>query len=167
MMYPLVRDLAAPTAPARVPVAVTCRVLGFTAQAYYKWCKHPVTQRDWDNAHLTNAAVDIHRDDPEFGYRFIADELHATGHAAGENRVARLCTQQRIWSVFAKRRGPARKAGPPVHDDLVQGGFTASAPNMLWLNDITEHGTSEGNCIFARLRTAIRIRSSDIPWIRG
>jgi len=144
MMYPLVRDLAAPTAPVRVPAAVTCRVLGFTTQAYYKWCKQPVSQRDWDNAHMTNAAVDIHRDDPEFGYRFIADELSAAGHTAGENRVARLCTQQRIWSVFAKRRGLSKKAGPPVHDDLVQREFRVSAPNTLWLTDITEHGTSEG-----------------------
>ena len=33
MMYPLVRDLAAE----RIPVAVTCRVLGFSKQAFYKW----------------------------------------------------------------------------------------------------------------------------------
>jgi putative transposase len=34
--------------------------------------REPVSQRDWDNAHLTNAAaaVDLHRDDPVFGYRF-------------------------------------------------------------------------------------------------
>ena len=35
----------------------------------------PVTHRDWDDAHLINAALDIHADDPAFGYRFIADEL--------------------------------------------------------------------------------------------
>ena len=33
MMYPLVRDLAADG----IPVAVTCRVLGFSKQAFYKW----------------------------------------------------------------------------------------------------------------------------------
>lgn len=43
---------------------------------------------DWDDAHLLNAAVDIHAADPEFGYRFIADELTAEhGIRAGENRV--------------------------------------------------------------------------------
>ena len=31
--------------------------------------------RDWDDAHLINAAIAIHHDDPEFGYRFITDEL--------------------------------------------------------------------------------------------
>ncbi len=63
MMYPLVRDLAADG----IPVAVTCRVLGFTTQAFYAWRKSPVSQRDWDNAHLLNAAIDIHADDPGFG----------------------------------------------------------------------------------------------------
>ena len=52
MMYPLVRELAADG----IPVAVTCRVLGFSKQAFYKWQANPVTQRDWDDAHLINAA---------------------------------------------------------------------------------------------------------------
>jgi transposase InsO family protein len=37
------------------------------------------------------------------------------------------------------KRGLNRKAGPPVHDDLVGRDFTAAAPNELWLTDITEH----------------------------
>ena len=61
----------------------------------------PVSQRDWDDAHLINAAYDIHHDDPAFGYRFIADELRQRGLPAGENPVARLCSQQRIWSIVA------------------------------------------------------------------
>ena len=43
-------------------------------------------QGDWDEAHLINAAADIHADDPAFGYQFIADELPARGTTAGENR---------------------------------------------------------------------------------
>lgn len=69
MMYPLVCDLAADG----IPVAVTCRVLGFSKQAFYKWRAAPVTARDWADAHLINAALDVHHDDPAFGYRFIAD----------------------------------------------------------------------------------------------
>src|SRR3712207_5687948 len=140
MIYPLVRELAAE----KIPVAVTCRVLGFSKQAFYRWLAQPVSQRDWDDAHLINAAVDIHRDDPAFGYRFIADELRERGLKVGENRVARLCSEQRIWSVFAKKPGLNRTAGPPVHDDLVDRVFTATAPNVTWLTDITEHPTAEG-----------------------
>jgi transposase InsO family protein len=148
MIYPLVRELAAEN----IPVAVTCRVLGFSKQAFYKWRADPVSQRDWDDAHLINAAYDIHRDDPAFGYRFIADELRERGLQAGENRVARLCSQQRIWSVFAKKPGLNRKAGPPVHDDLVDRQFTATAPNLLWLTDITEHWTAEGKLYLCAIK---------------
>jgi hypothetical protein len=140
MRYPLVRDLAADG----VPVAVTCRVLSFSKQAFYQWCQDPAPQRDWDETHLINAALDIHRDGPAFGYRFIADELPARGITASENRVARLCSQQRIWSAVSKKRGLGRKAGPPVHDDLVGRQFTAEGPDRTWLTDITEHPTAEG-----------------------
>jgi putative transposase len=79
MRYPLVLDLAADG----IPVAVTCRVLGFSKRAFYAWRKRPVRNRDRDEAHLINAALDIHADDPAFGYRFIADELQARGIIAG------------------------------------------------------------------------------------
>ena len=140
MRYPLVRDLAAEG----VPVAVTCRVLEFSKQGYFKWLARPCSRRDLDNAYLTNAAVDVNHDDPAFGYRFIADELERLGHRASENRVWRLCSEQRLWSAHSKKRGLGRRPGPPVHDDLVERDFTADAPNELWLTDITEHRTSEG-----------------------
>jgi putative transposase len=140
MMYPLVTDLAC----CGVAVSVTCRVLGFSTQAYYRWLKQPVSDRDWENAHVINAAYDAHREEPTFGYRFLKDELETVGIIASENRVNRLCTSQRIWSIHARKRGLSRKAGPPVHDDLVLKDFTAQGPNEKWLTDITEHPTSEG-----------------------
>lgn len=149
MMFPLVRELAAD----RIPVAVTCRVLGFSKQAFFAWRANPVSQRDWDNAHLTNAAVDLHRDDPAFGYRFISDEIELeSGLKASERRVWRLCSEQRLWSVFSKKRGLSRKAGPPVHDDLVLRDFTADTLNQLWLVDITEHWTDEGKLYLCAIK---------------
>ncbi len=148
--------MAAIGARIRVPVAVACRVLRLSTQGYYKWLKHPISQRDWDDAHLINAAVEIHADDPEYGYRFIADELPARGITASENRVWRLCSAQRIFSTHSVKRGTGRKPGPAVHDDLLaiktvdrkKGGpgrdFGATAPNQKWLTDITEHPTGEG-----------------------
>jgi transposase InsO family protein len=141
MMYPLVLDLAADN----IPVAVTCRVFGFSKQAFYAWKQNPVSGRDWDDAHLIYAAYDIHADDPEFGYRFICDEVDLEHDIrAGENRVSRLCSQQGIWSVTVRRRGTGRRPGPAVHDDQVERDFTAAGPNQLWLTDITEHPTDEG-----------------------
>lgn len=107
MMYPLLRELAAVGARLRVTVAVTCRVLGFSKQ-YYQWLASPVSQRDWDDAHLANAALDVHADDPEFGYRLIADELEHDGYRASERRVWRVCSINGIRSVItgkSKRKG--------------------------------------------------------------
>jgi putative transposase len=148
MMYPLVQELAVDG----IAVTLTCRVLGFSKQAFYKWQANPVTNREWADAHLINAAMDIHADDPAFGYRFIADQLAERGITASENRVQRLCQQQQIWSVFAKKRGLSRRAGPPVHDDLVDRDFTAPSANRVWLTDITEHPTAEGKLYLCAIK---------------
>jgi len=142
MSFPLVHDLAAEG----FPVRLTCGVLGFSTQAYYKWLAEPVSQRDLDDAYLTNALLDAHGDDPAFGYRFLADELERDGVSVGERRVWRLCSQQKIWSntVRKGRRGSGKRPGPAVYDDHVQRAFTAAAPNLKGLTDITEHPTAEG-----------------------
>lgn len=153
MVFPLVREMAATGARVRVPVAVACRVLGLTTQGYYKWLKDPVSQRDWDDAHAIDALLEIHEDDPTLGYRFLTDELADVGITASENRVWRLCSTAGVFASHHRRRGKAGKPGPPVHDDLiavvddkgrVTHKFTATAPNQVWLTDITEHPTREG-----------------------
>jgi putative transposase len=154
MTYPLVTDLA----DVGIPVALTCRVLGFSKQAYFKWRAKPVCDRDLSDAYLINAAFDAHHDDPTFGYRFISDELETLGFVASENRVQRLCSLQRIWSIHAKKRGMNRRPGPPVHDDLVKRDFTAPAANVLWLTDITEHHTGEGKLYLCAIKDAFSNR---------
>ena len=150
MTYPLVTDLAVDG----IAVKLSCRVLGFSTQAYYKWRANPVSQRDYDDAHLINQALDVHHDDPGFGYRFIADELAAAGVKASENRIWRLCSMQNIFSAHSRKRGRQRKAGPPVHDDLVRRRFGADAPDRLWFIDITEHPTSQGKLYLCALKDA-------------
>ncbi|MGX1249555.1 putative transposase [Streptomyces ambofaciens] len=146
MMYPLVRELAAAAAPHRVPVAVTCRVLGLARQPYYRWLASPVTVSELAEAYRADALFDAHRDDPEFGHRFLLDEARVAGEPMAERTAWRICRDNGWWSVFGKRRGSGKnaKAGPPVHDDLVRRDFTAAGPNRLWLTDITEHATGEG-----------------------
>jgi transposase InsO family protein len=148
MTYPLVTDLA----DEGVPVRRSCAVLGFSPQAYFKWRANPVSQRDWDDAHVINAAFDIHDDDPTLGSRFITDKLLEAGIIAGENRVAKLCSLAGIFSITSKKGRKGRLPGPAVHDDLVQRNFTASAPNRLWLVDITEHPTNEGKLYLCAIK---------------
>lgn len=149
MMYPLVRELAADG----IPVAVTCRVLKIARQPYYRWLACPVTDAELAQAYRANALFDAHRDDPEFGYRFLLDEARDAGQPMAGRTAWRICSDNGWWSVFGKKaRGKTKKAGPPVHDDLVKRSFTANAPNRLWLTDITEHWTGEGKLYLCAIK---------------
>jgi putative transposase len=135
-------------------VAVTCRVLNIARQPYYRWLARPVSDAELVEAYRANALVDAHRDDPEFGYRFLVDEARSTGEPMAERTAWKICSGNGWWSAFAKRkgRGKGRKVGPPVHDDLVKRDFTANGPNRLWLADITEHRTGEGKLYLCAIK---------------
>jgi transposase InsO family protein len=151
MTYPLVRELAA----AGVPVTVTCRVLNLARAPYYRWLTCPVTVDQLDEAWLTNAVFDAHRDDPEFGYRLLADEVRQAGHEVCDRTVWRICRDMGWWSCFGKRRASKNgTARPPAHDDLVRRQFGADGPNRLWLTDITEHPTAEGKLYLCAIKDA-------------
>ncbi len=149
MIYPLVTELAADG----IPVTVTCRVLKLARQPYYRWLAAPIGARELEEAYLANVLFDAHRDDPEFGYRLLADEAGRAGQVACDRTVWRICSGNGWWSVFGKKRTRnGKKAGPPAHDDLVLRRFTADASNRLWLWDITEHSTSEGKLYLCAIK---------------
>jgi hypothetical protein len=54
--------------------------LACSKQAFYQWKADPVSRRDWDDAPRIDAAIDIHHDDVEFGYRFTADDYPGGCH---------------------------------------------------------------------------------------
>ena len=138
-----------------IPVAVTCRVLKLSRQPYYRWLKDAVTTADRVEAQRANALFDAHRDDPEFGYRFLADEAEAAGQTMSARTAWRICCANGWWSSFGKKPGRGgKKPGPPVHDDLVERDFTADTPNQLWLTDITEHWTDEGKLYLCAIKDA-------------
>ncbi|MGX4655219.1 transposase [Micromonospora sp. SCSIO 07396] len=123
-------------------------------QPYYRWLARPVTNADEVAACRANAFFDAHRDDPEFGYRFLVDEARDAGQPMADRTAWRICSGNGWWSAFGKRkrRGKGGKPGPPVHDDLVQRHFTADGPNRLWLADITEHHTAEGKLYLCAIK---------------
>ncbi|GAB3995572.1 hypothetical protein GCM10028771_24180 [Nocardioides marmoraquaticus] len=139
------RELAAAGNPVRVPAAVACRVLKLHRQHYYAWLACPVTPTELEEAYLANAVFHAHREDPEFGYRLLFDEVTDAGHQVSERTVRKICSANQWWCVFGKkRRGKKGLPGAPAHDDLVRRRFTAPGPNQLWLTDISEHPTAVG-----------------------
>lgn len=141
MIYPLVVELAADG----IPVAVSCRVLKLTRAPPYRWLKNPITDRDLVEAYRAHALFEVHRDDPTFGRRILAGEVRDAGKVGSDRTAWRIGRDKGWWSAFGKKRTKnGKKAGPPVHDDLVERTFTADAPNRLWLTDIAEHKSGEG-----------------------
>ncbi|MEU6496728.1 IS3 family transposase [Streptomyces sp. NPDC046984] len=147
-IYPFVKELAVDG----VPVTVTCRVLKLARQPYYRWLDKPVADAVLEEWYRANALFNAHRDDPEFGYRFLADEARGAGARMADRTAWRICRDNRWWSVFGKKRGRSKRAGPPVHDDLVSRNFTATGPNRLWLADIMEHATGEGKLYLCAIK---------------
>jgi hypothetical protein len=166
MMYPLVRELAA----GGIPVAVTCRVLDLARQPYYRWLAKPVGEAELIRAYRANALFDAHRDDPEFGYRFLADEAREAGEAMADRTAWRIYSQLGWFSAFGKKRGRnAKKPGPPVHDDLcaVIDARAGSATSSLLTHRTgcgwpTSPSTAalRANCTCARSRTPTPTGSS-------
>ncbi len=131
---------------------MTCRVLKLARQPYYRWLANPITDAEVVEAYRANALFDAHENDPEFGYRYLVEEAREAGETMAERTAWRICSQNRLWSVFGKKRGKNGKVGTPVHDDLVEREFTADAPNRLWLSDITEHRTDEGKLYLCAIK---------------
>ena len=162
-----------------IPVAVSLRVLKLSRQPYYRWRKQQVTEAELVEAYRANALLDAHRDDPEFGYRFLAGEAAEAGEVMCERTAWRICHDNQWWSVFGKKRAKnGKRPGPPVHDDLVQRDFTADDVNELWLTDIPplraprmiaaggapfEHWTDEGKLYLCAIKDAFSGRIVGYP----
>ncbi|MGF3198827.1 hypothetical protein [Streptomyces diastaticus] len=65
--------------------------------ASYRWLASPVTDAELTEAYRAGALYDAHRDDPEFGHRFLLDEARTAGEAMAERTVWRICRDNRWW----------------------------------------------------------------------
>jgi putative transposase len=123
MMYPLVLDLAAEN----IPVAVTCRVLGFSKQAFYQWRAHPVTP-----AGVGRRAPGQRRDrhpPRRPGVRLPVYRRRTGLRGRGGRAQPRAPALQRPPALVGARpqaRPEPPPGRPPVHDDLVERIFTAA-----------------------------------------
>jgi putative transposase len=123
-----------------------CRLLGFSASGFYAWCKRPASKRAIEDAELLSRIAQIHeRSRGTYGMPRVHAELAADGVFVGRKRVARLMRAAGIEGVSRRRkyqRGGRDKQ--QVAPDLVDRNFTATAPNQLWVADITYVPTHAG-----------------------
>lgn len=153
------RDLTA----SGVPAEVSLQVLRLARSPYYGWLACPVTESELREAYLADAIFDAHRDDPEFGYRFLFDEATDAGRHVSERTVWRICSDNVWWSAFGKKKhGNKSKVGVAAHDDLVRRDFTAAGPNEFWLTDLTEHKTRLGKLYLCATKDGSAAPKGDI-----
>ncbi len=92
-----------------IPVAVMCRVLKLARQPYYRWRANPVSDAERVEAYRANALFDAHRDDPEFGYRFLVEEARAVGEPMASAPPGGSAPTTGWWSVFGKKARQERQ----------------------------------------------------------
>ena len=128
-------------------IATLCRVLGVSSSGYYAWCDRPLSMRARTDQALLDQIQAIHeRSRGTYGAPRIHAELQAQGVRCGRKRVARLMREANLMGAQRRRyRGTTRQDRQAVPaPDLVQRDFTASAPDRLWVADITYVATGEG-----------------------
>ena len=131
-----------------LPVAVCCRVMRVSTSGFYAWRANPVSDRDWDDAQLTNTIVDIHRRSRRsYGSpRVHADLRLGAGIRCSRKRVERLMRQAGICGIYRRKGHGCTRRDPAATpaEDLVKRQFKVTGPDRLWVMDVTEHRTDDG-----------------------
>jgi putative transposase len=132
---------------ARFPVALMCEVLEVSRSGYYDWLARPESSRAASDRTLAAEVRAVHADSRgRYGSPRVHAELRAHGRRVGRKRVARL---MRGMGLSARRKRRFRRTtdsahAHPVAPNLLGRDFTASAPDRVWLADLTYIWTAEG-----------------------
>jgi putative transposase len=124
-----------------------CRVLDVSTSGYYAWRHRQPSRRAQENAVLLEQILILHVwSRRTFGAPRIHAKLVEDGMKVGHNRVARLMRRAGIQGVTRRKRRGTTRRNPEAQpsDDLVDRKFTQTAPNQLWVADITYIPTGEG-----------------------
>jgi putative transposase len=143
---------------ANYPVAVMCRVLGVNRTSFHDWERRAPSDRALQDAWLMEKIKQIYEANRRvYGAPRIHAELRL-GHGVrvGRKRVERLMRAAGISGLVPRKRGRTtiRVPGVRVADDLVERQFRPTAPNVLWLADITYLRTWEGWLYLAAVQDA-------------
>ena len=129
------------------PVALMCRVLDVSKSGFYAWRGRPASVRSRDDARLAVDVAAAHkRSRGRYGSPRVHAELRAQGVRVGRKRIERLMREQglraRPWRRF--RKTTDSRHPHPIAPNLLERNFEASAPNQVWVTDVTYVWTHEG-----------------------
>jgi transposase InsO family protein len=124
-----------------------CRVLGVAPSGYYAWRVRPPskkTARDEVLATHVRAAFKASR--RRYGSPRVHAELRAGGHVVARKRVARLMREGDLRARPRRRyiHTTQSKHGLPISPNVVARKFDVSAPDQVWVADLTYLPTLNG-----------------------
>ena len=131
-------------------ILTLCRHLEVSASGYYDWQRRRTAPgpRALENQTLTQEIQTIHaRSRQTYGSPRILVELRKQGHDCGRNRVARLMHEQ---GLCGRQKGRYRvrttdsNHDEPIAPNRLAAAPKATAPNQIWVGDITCIETQEG-----------------------
>jgi transposase InsO family protein len=120
-------------------VVLLCRVLGVARSAFYAWQSGQWSARAQADEALTELITAIYEDSHcTYGAPRVHAELRNRGQRLGRKRVARLMRTHGLVGR-SPRRFRRTTISDPTTDvpDLVQRQFRPSAPNQVWVGDIS------------------------------
>jgi putative transposase len=130
-----------------LPVNLMCRALAISRARYYAFKKEPMSMHSRVDLALRQHIVKItavHRWTP--GVLKTWRLLNAQGIRCGKHRVARLRKLEGIQASRTRkfRVMQAKDRSQAPSPDLVKRAFQVSAPNRVWVGDMTSIRTREG-----------------------
>jgi len=132
---------------AEYSVSTLCRMLEVSPSGYYAWVDRPLSARAAYDQMLKEQIWHIHEASKgTYGVLRVHAELAAQGMDVGRRRVARLMRAEGLQGITRRKqpRTTIREARVRPAPDLVRREFSASAPDTLWVADITYIPTWEG-----------------------
>jgi transposase InsO family protein len=133
------------------PIRVQCRVLRVSVAGYHEHFvrrRARVQRRHWSEAALlAHIRAVFEQSRGAYGWPRIWRELRAGGIRVGKLRVQRLMQRNGI-----RARGKRRfristtdsRHSLPIAPNLLNRNFTTTAPNQVWVGDVTYIATAEG-----------------------
>jgi len=124
-----------------------CRVLKVSSSGFYAWRRRPESPRRRANRTLAVLIRAAHqRSRQTYGRRRIHIQLQREGIGCSPNRVGRLMGQEGLQGI-GRRKFKATtdsRHSFPVAPNLLARDFTATAPDQVWVSDITYLRTEQG-----------------------
>jgi putative transposase len=125
-----------------------CEVFEISRSGFYSWLKRPPCQRVKEDREVLLPAIRsaFVESRQAYGSLRIEDVLRDMGIATSVRRIRRIMGQDGLVSKHVPRFHCTTQRGPDTSkiQDLVQRDFTASAPNRVWVGDITEFRSQQG-----------------------